>query len=661
MDRRVAVGLATLLTLASVGNTRAQSQPTPPVEPAEWAPADALFYLGITDVAGTADALQRMSAQASPGDASASDALSQPDLLGSAVEQLRGRLARVLGVQPPQLKNPFKGPLVLYVGQRESLPYPSAGSGSEGLEPGLIGQIGDAALARKYYDTIVGKLVQLGRHETVPAGANTIDLFTGLGQRPEDQAASEEDEFEALDREGGSFWSLLADGPGGLLKRALDRLFSPRALPRSLAMCLTEDRLVMAGSADQVKALLEQRKGERSLADTDDHQALLSLPGPIGTVRVLVNLSRIVGMVRASAAGDRIAAGQTEDLLKLLGTEHLLSLVGHLDIGAASSNRNRDRKGAASSASYEWKGELLLRTTGPPSGLVRILGSENRPVTPPPAVTDDVCVFSACNLSLPEVLTEVERLELSGRPDFLKRLSEEAPPTTLPSGEVFQLRRDFLDHLTGPLTFSFALTGPAKPGCVRALVTLGHGDRSAMLRFLQGLPGLLTPRDWDGTQVFDLIPIPAMMLPAGVSLAATSDRLMLGNTAGVESALRAPVGQSLSESQSWQNIARLVPAEASFVLYIDQRRMLDAVLELARHKDELAASQPAGMDIDTLILMDRVESLGPSVRDDLRRSTGETAVPPGVARIRQLAGQAIYTLSTHPNGVRLTAVQLRPE
>jgi hypothetical protein len=190
---------------------------------------------------------------------------------------------------------------------------------------------------------------------------------------------------------------------------------------------------------------------------------------------------------------------------------------------------------------------------------------------------------------------------------------------------------------------------------------------------------------------------------AGVSLAATSDRLMLGNTAGVESALRPPVGQPLSESQSWQNAARLVPEQAWFVLYVNQRQLLDAVLELARHKDELAASRPAVMDIDTLILMDRLESLGPGVRDDPRQSTGETPVPPGaarqstgetpvppgaarqstgetpvppgagrqstgetpvppgVARLRQRAGQAIYTLSTHPDGVRLTTVQLRPE
>ena len=601
------------------------AQPAPPaahptkVEPAEWAPADSLVYVGITDVGETWDSFKKTGGYAMMADPAAAEALAGVSPLSAAITELQSRLAKMLGVPPAELKNPFDGPLTFYAAAPR-------GAKPEAIELGVVAGVGDAELMKTYYQAAVTRLKALGTHETVSADADTIDVFTMNESKPPTGEAAGDNEFDKLD-EGQA--SPLAGSPEQMLKKGLDKYFSANSLPAKLAACLTADRLIVASTADHVKTVLQHEKRARTLADTDDHQALLQHLKPVGTVRFLVNLPRILDMVKGVTSGPE--ADELRKTFKMIGAESLGSVVGHMRVGASS---------------YDSKIESLFLMSGQRAGLARVLSMENIPTAPPATVPAGTCIYVGCNLSATALLDEIEQMMRDVDAAWADSM-QAALTRQLPTGETINYRKDFLEHLRGPLTVAFGFTRPLGPNCARLLLGLGHKDQAAVTAFLTGpaAQGLLQPRDLRGNQVFDLPGIPPF-LPAGLALAPTSDRLILGTTPAVEAALNPAASEPLSATEAWRRVARVVPEQAWLTIYFDGRGLLDATSELAGKKDELAAAGTP--DLSAMLLMQLTQSAD---------STGKG----GVGKLAKYAGQAIYTVSTTPAGLQVTAVQLRPE
>lgn len=594
------------------------------VKPEEWAPADALLYLGITDLKQTWMRLKSTSgyqlAQETKATGTANPALAIFEAVGQ-------RLAAWLEVPPDQLTNPFAGTLTFYLATP-----PGAPAGT--IEPGLIAQVGEAEAMRRYYDAALAKLAQLRKRETLTAGTHEISSFGPL--EGDDTAAAEglDDEFTQFGSEQGAAplpLTQLLQSPEAAVGEVLDKFFAGETLPQRFAMCLTEDFLIVAGSTEQVRAVLQREIEVRTLADTEDHQALLSHLKPTGTVRFLINLPQWIAAARAGAQGD------TDELrrwLSVLGAESLRSVVGHWMIGASS---------------YDAKLEFIVLMQGERRGLAKLLSRENRPTAPPAYIPTETGVFLTLNADVPRVLDDMDEVLRSQDPaqaDAFRAALERK----LPDGATINLRRDFLDHLQPPLTLHFALTEPIGPNCVRLLASLGQRDRAAMVRVLSnpaitGLP--LMPRDVGGFQVFDVPPM-FPVVPAGLAVAASTDRLLAGNTAAVERTLSLAVVSPLAEAPDWQRVARFVPPESWLTFYMDNGKILDASLELARHQDELAGG---GMSIDNMIIAGLLQNLN--------QSTGGNEDQAAV--LRKYAAGTIITLSTVPDGVQFTAVQLKPK
>lgn len=586
------------------------------VDPAEWVPADALVYVGVTDVGETWEGFKKTSAYQLLSDRDVGKGLAELDPLGTAVEELKKRLAALLEVPPDQLRNPFAGPLAFYL---TSPP----GSKPDDLEPGLIAGVGDREILKKYYDTAVNKLRAQARYESIPAEGTTIDVFT---TDPEARRADAEESDWDADDEGP------LTSPDQIVKKAFDQLFASDALPANLATCLTEDRLIVAGSPERVRAVLRQERGARTLADTDDHKALLRHLRPTGTVRLLVNLPRIIALVKAETK-----ASDEEDLrrvLRVIGAESLRSAVGHLRVGAAS---------------YDSKLELLFLMSGERSGLAKLLSLPNRPSTPPATVPAETCIYASCNVHVAPLLDEIERMirqnDAAAADAFQAALRVE-----LPDGTKVDWRKDFLDHLQPPLTMKFALTRPLSATCARVLVGFRHRDQGALVRVLSN-PAVtqipLTARELRGAQIFDVPPLPPF-LPPGLTLAVTTDRLLLGNQPAVEAVAGGVATEPLGETEGWKRVARFVPEESWLTVYVDNRKLLEAVAELIKKRDELLAAGPA--DISGLILFGILEGMGEGLGEDARHA--EKAL--------RYSSQAVYTITTTPEGVQFTAVQLRP-
>ncbi len=594
------------------------------IDPAEWAPADALFYLGITDVGQVWRDFQKTGAYELLSGQAGTEGLPQVDVLGDTLRALRQRLADVLGVTPDDLQNPFDGPLTFYI-------VPTLGKGMPKLAdsvPGLVAGVGDAALLRRYYDAVVGKLKEQCQHESVSVGTDFIDVFTA----PEagKKAAAADDDFADFDAGGSSLMDLPMK-----LKKSVDALLAGDALPPKLAMCLTEERLVVADTAQAVKAVLQKEQRDRSLADLDDYKALHEHLRPVGPIRFLVSIPRLVKLAEADAKkGDE----DTQKTLKMFAVDTLGSLVGHGRFGAAS---------------YESKIDMLLLTHDRNAGLMKLLLQENLPVTPPAHVGAETFIFASLNVAVVQLLNDLEFILRRGGDAEAADAVKNALEIKQESGETVNLRKALLSYLKGPYVFNLGLTQPVGPkSSVVALLSCGHTDQAALNQALAN-PAItqleLTKRDLRGTAVYDLPPLPPLMV-AGATAAASKDLFYLGLSAATEKALAEPPAERLADSPAWKRAARFLPEQAWAVVYIDEHAMTEALLTLANAPPD--AEMAGGMDLGGMVRMGMVQSM--------RMKAPGVDLTNTAPLLKNLA-QQVVALSASPAGLQFTAVKLKPE
>jgi hypothetical protein len=618
--------LRVLVLLALVPAAVAQTSEEPQsVDPASWVPADALVYVGVTDVGRTWEDFQKTATYKMFQETAAGSDKAELGVVNAVLEKLQEQLAKLLDVPQSQLKNPLTGPLALY------LNVPTGGKLNK-PEVTLIARVGDSELMKKYYESATAKLKKTAKHDTERAGSNTIDVFTmepnaqkkakAQDGDPSGAPQGEEDEEQEEDEEDLG----LAESPEKMAAQFVDKVFAGENLPEKLAMCLSDDRLVVSGSADGVKAILKKDNG-KSLADSEDHKAFVRQLKPLGTIHVLVNIPRLIEIAKAETSSQD--AEELKETLKELGTESMRSVVGHLRFGASQ---------------YDSRAELLLLMNGERAGLAKLLSLENRPIAPPSSIAADTPLYAGVNIEVPKLLDDIERMMRASDAEAADSFRKSLEAMPLPGApEPVNGRREFLDHLTGPLTFAVTLAKPIGPNCARLLLSLGHKDQTALVRFFSQMQGMLQPRDVRGTQVFDVL------LAQGISIAAASDKLYVGSTPGIESALQNDKSDALAETSLWRRAAKSLPEQAWFVFYMDQQKLITTALELAKNKD--AAPQAPGMDFGGML----ISSLS---------GVGENAKAEHLAQLRKLAkyaAQSVLTIETTSEGLKMTQVTLKPE
>lgn len=607
-----------LLTAAAcaallVSSARAQSEAKPRLDPAEWAPADALLYLGITDTAKLIEEIQQTTGYKLMKEIGGGTGVPQLDLGAQFSEKFTRRLAEALDVSTDQLKNPFAGPLVLFADVPAGADFEGAGYLV------LIACAGDQAALKTYYDTAVGKLKEsAASHETTDAGGLTINLFKS--EKSEDDDGPD---FNIDPTAGPELFNQIIDV-------ALDSFFSAKQLPPNVGACLTDDRLVIAfggdkvAPADVIKNALRQEKRGKSLADSEDHKALLQKLKPVGNVRYLINLPRIFAMTRSDESADE----ETRKWMKVLGADSLRSAVGHVRVGARS---------------YDIKAELLFLMSGERTGLASLLSMENRPITPPPAAGPDTAMLGMLNLDPSRMINEIERMVRQSDPSAADEMQRSLSQVELVPGQPpIDLRKDLIDHLQGPLTFIWSIARPLNTDSMHMSLSLGHRNREAVGRLLSSTP-MFSSREVQGTPVYDFLMFP-------VAVATTNDQLILGMKPTVERALAPPEGDGLGASKTFKRAARMVPDAAWMMFYSDDHAMLDAMLTLADKKDELADAGPTNPS--AMIIGGWLQSMS---------AGGETPDLKKLRKVLRYTGQSIATASSSGDGVQFTWVVLKPE
>lgn len=606
--------VALLLTVGLAGGLCARAQEA--VDPAAWAPADAVFYVGVTDSEKLHESFKKTAGYQMWNDPIARNANPYWGLVNTVMEQFQERVAKALDVPPSQLKNPLKGPICLFVTAPK-------GGNFEKLEPSFVARIGDKELMKTYYDAAVKKMREAAdKYESVSAGASSIDVFT-TEKKPEDgDKNGDDDGDDELDDLGdGNPLTMNEEQLKKFVSKQMDELFSGAALPPSLAMCVAGDRLVVATTADAVKAALRQEKGGDALSDSEDYKAMGRLFKPAGPIRLVVNVPRIIELGKKD---DDESAKMTQ----ALGLRGLRSIVAHADFAGEK---------------YDGKLEAVALVSGERSGLLKILSMENRPLAPPSTIPASAVMAMTLNLSPIKVIDEVERIMRQIDPHQADQMRASMESVETPDGQTMNIRKDVLEKMKEPLTFNLAMARPYKVDSIRLLLSFGHKEKAAMDKLLGLLPpNMFTPRDVRGTQVYDF----AMM---NMSFAASNDQLLAGSTPAVESALSSGDADALASDADFKATAALAPQEAWGVFYVDSRRMMEAALGFADQRDQLEAA--GMMNIGAAIVNGMLEPYDKQLKEgkleDLRKTLRYQA-------------PTIVTLSTIPEGIKMTQVTLKP-
>lgn len=591
--------LLTLWSLLLVPAALAQSEKT---DPAVWAPNDALAFVGIADTEKLWADFQKTAGYALMKEPEGGQGSAPLDLSQRFFKAFQERVAKALEVAPDQLKNPFKGPVAFYL-------TAPAGKGEE-PEPGLVASVGDAATMKKYYETAVRKLkAAADQHESVSAGAHSIDVFTKEKDADGDDAAG--------DMEGDE-----ADEPENQFEVLLDQMFSGKAMPPTFALCLTDDRVLAAATADAIKAALRRNAdSDDTLARTEDYKTLQRLFKPVGSAALLVNLPRIF----------EIAKRDDEDFGKLynsLGLNGFRSVVGHLQLAGPE---------------FDSKLEVLALVTGDRSGLCKILSMDNRDVAPLASTPADATMFMSLNVNVGKLIDEIERIVRQQDPEMADQMRNSMEKMETADGETMNLRKDVIDQLREPLAGFLSFSRPYGADSARMLLSLGHRNKTAIDK-LFGMVPMFVPRDVRGTQVYDF-------MMGGVSLATTNDQFVAGSTAAVEASLQTASADGLASDATFKRVAAQAPKEAWFTLYIDYRRFMSSMVGLAEVREKLEEAAQTG-------------NPGAQLTLGMLGMFGEVMNAEHLDASKKLLkhyAPSIATIATTPEGIRFTQVQLKPD
>lgn len=565
-------------------------------DPATFAPADAAIYIGVTDFAQALDALMATATIRATEDPDFVQAGESNPFLGE-LEQFKKSLAKTLNVAPEELKNPFGGPAAFFM----MLPA-EANQQPQGV---LIASVKNHERLERYYKEAIKKLrAAEGRYESDSYRGETIDSFEA-----EDKQGAGDKELPLDD-----FDDFNPNDEDSLKPKVLD-LLSGENVPDKIAACLTEDYLLVADTADQLKQAL--RRMDSSGSDTLAEQrglrdGLRKLDS--GQVQIMVNWQPIL-------ARQMKEQGET---LRGLGLDGLRQLVGTVQIGG----------------DFEFRYDAIQFMQGDRSGLLKLMTPPNEPLEPPAGITADTVLYAGANINLGELVEEIIKLTRALSPEMGAEMDADFGKFELPDGETIDLRKQFLRHMRAPLEFAAGFTRPYDASSARLVVRVNQVNPTEVGDVLSKIPGMVE-RDLRGSRVFD-------MALGGVTAAVDSSRMFVGNRAEVERSLTAGDERGLKRDESFKKLVGLMPDKAWLLVYADSRRMMEA----------LAGLLPERQTLETAMMTD----IGAAFTTGMLYNTfGDQTDAAKARKMIQYSAASMFTLSTTPDGLHLRAVQLKPE
>ncbi|MFO0838527.1 MAG: hypothetical protein U1D55_08350 [Phycisphaerae bacterium] len=586
------------------------------VDPASLTPADALIYVGVEDVNGLWERWKKTKMYAELNDPAVKDVAKESQIFAKFVETVRSRLAKTLDRSPDQVQNPLGGPLAIFVARDDDAPREVP------PHPVVVAGVADSKLMREYYDVVTKKLrASADKAESISFGSGSIDYFTHKKSAEDEHAQGDEAEVDSeLQDMADEAGDDEADPIGRGVQSVIDEMFSPDSIPEQLALYLTDKRLVIAQTPDEVKQVMRVPESGKSLADSDIGKQFARQFKPLGQVRVSVNVPRFVELDRRHGEENAVR------MMDALGVKSMRAIIAQIDLAGEK---------------YDSSVDVMLLLEGERTGLAKILSPKNAEFAPPLDASGETAMCLSMHLNPADVLDEILRITRQMDPERADEMAHEMESVPV-GGERVNIRKDIVDNLSEPVTMSLSFARPFGTDSPRVLFSINHRNRAALQRVLELTP-LLTPRDLQGTTIFDL-PV------GGMSVATTSTRMMLGTLPAVEAGMRATGEGGLSSEAEFKRALALAPREGWLMIYADGRKMLEAAVGLARHREKL---QSAMMNnFATAIAFGIASATSASFEDGKLDQAG---------KLVEYQSPSILTITTTSDGVRATQFNLKPE
>lgn len=571
-------------------------------DPAALAPNSALAYIGVTDMKQIWADLEKTAAYKLYQQPEIREAIAEWNVAAKMFDGMKAKFAAALDTPVEQLKNPFAGPGAVYIIME---------SGDEEPTPVFIATVGDKELMTQYFETATKKMkAAASESETKEVGDATLHIFKNT--RSADSAnANGAEEGNAED----------VDSPEAAVDKMMSSmgdLISSENLPPEIVLVRSKDHFIIAGNERGAKSAIDRESAR--LSAHDDYRELAKLREDLGQVRMFVN---VPGIFDATKPKDSAEAEEHKKAGESMGIRSFRSFVGTAQIAGEEADMRVD-------------GIQLL--TSDRQGLARLLSFENAPVAPASNIDSNNLFFISANIELPKLLDEIERMLRQTDPNAADQMR--AGLEQVPLGEKpVNMRKDFIDYLKGPITFGLDLRKPYLAEEVRMLVALGCKDTAAVTRFFSGVP-MFTPREASGSTIFE-----TPMAP--ISMTASGGRFILGSKPGVDTALAGASGDSLADSAGFRRAAKQMPSEAWLTLYTDARRMTEAMLGYVADENALNNTMNPG----AMFVAAMAEGMvGP---DEKSREAAKKLMPS--------QSQQLFTITTTPEGLRVSAVLTKPE
>jgi hypothetical protein len=290
--------------------------------------------------------------------------------------------------------------------------------------------------------------------------------------------------------------------------------------------------------------------------------------------------------------------------------------------------------------------DVLVLMQGQRTGLAQVLSMDNTTSTPPGDVSNQNFMYASLNVNVPKMLNDVERMMRQSNPEEADAFRQGMRAVPTPDGNTINLEKELLDHLTGPLRFQMGSFGTGADA-VRMLMSLGHKNQGALTTFLSqygSMMMVMPQRELRGVQLFG-----SPMLQ-GYAVAPASDALMIGSIPAIEQAMESAPAEALAETDAWRRMARFIPDDAWFTMYIDEKRMFTAALTYYEGIQD-GTIQPSFMDPGQQIMQSLASSLSPAMsKEELSKAR----------ELLKYQTASAMTFSTTDEGVLITAVELSP-
>ncbi|MCG3137619.1 MAG: hypothetical protein HJJLKODD_01467 [Phycisphaerae bacterium] len=406
-------------------------------------------------------------------------------------------------------------------------------------------------------------------------------------------------------------------------------------LPESISYATNSTTTIIGSDAAAVKEALRRVLGDQedSLASNEDYQALARLCAPVGEASLFVNLPQIMTMAAVS--------DDDKKEMKALGFDSLRALVVTFSLAPKPG------------VSSEMRGFLPI--TGDRRGIVKMVTDNviSKPVAPEATIPDSALACGWFNMRLETILDEVYSIMKEINPEDAEMMKANLKMTT-PEGEIIDMESVF-KSFAAPFMGYLAMSPPYERDNISFLLSVGHSSRDTVGKIFTFIGPYFQKRELMGQSIYDF-----SMIPVGVSLALTENRLALGNTPGVEGLIRsggASAGTSLANDAQFKQTARHAPTEAWAVIYLDKMKSLEAVKAIKAKKkaDEAAAAANDNANVEA-----------PSFDFDMTKSMIDAMIEDPMMDVvdldalRPYMSSTIVTISTTPKGIAIYGNEVEP-